>query len=96
MGLRISVLDGSQRLLASGSTVTLNLSGGRVYYINVADSAGASGLYDLSLVKASNVSGGGAKKGMLKAPQLADDNTTASLVDEMDQLTLPRATPHHS
>lgn len=70
IGLQLQLLDGSQRVLASGPGVTLSLAGGKVYYINVADSAGACGSYSLSLAKAG---GNGGKKGFLRAPHLAGD-----------------------
>jgi hypothetical protein len=71
MGLQVTLMDGAQRVLARGTTTTFTLTAGQVYYINVADMAGASGGYDLSLVKANN--GGGGRKGYLQAPHLAGD-----------------------
>jgi hypothetical protein len=72
LGLRLTLLDSGQRVLASGTAVTLNLTAGQVYYINLTDSAGACGDYDLSLVKA-NSGGGGGKRGFMRAPHTAGD-----------------------
>ena len=74
LGLRVSVLDGAQRVLGSGAgSVTLSLTGGQTYYLNLADTAGAAGRYDLSVVKSATSTGGGGKKGFLKDPHLAGD-----------------------
>jgi len=76
MGLRLTLLDGAQRVLGSGAaSVTLNLTAGQTYYINLADVAGATGRYDLSVVKATttNTGGGGGKKGFLRDPHLGGD-----------------------
>ena len=72
LGLRLTLLDGAQRVLATAQAVSNTLTAGQVYYINVEDSAGASGGYNLTLAK-SGTGGGGGKKGYLQAPHLAGD-----------------------
>jgi hypothetical protein len=71
MSLQLSVLDVGQRVLASGPAVTLTLTAGQVYYIDLADSAGISGGYELSLSKTS-FGGRGGKKAFLNAAPATD------------------------
>ena len=92
MALRLTVLGDAQRPLASGPAVTLTLAAGRVYYINDSDSAGATGGYDLTLAKAGNTGGGG-KRGFLKAPRLAGDALHLDNTDDRGGHDLSPARP---
>jgi hypothetical protein len=90
LNLRLTVFDSGLRMLGSGPAVTLNLTAGQVYYINVADTSGACGGYSLSLAKTTTTTttSKGSGKGFLKVPHPASNELRLdhSLIDELAAL----------
>jgi hypothetical protein len=110
--LSLTALDAQQTVLATGQSqtgslsLTVNLSSGRTYYLEVVSPAGSLFTYSLTLAKSTSTGGGGKKGGGALAgeigdgteasgplAQTSDGKVSPSMAEAVDWASLNFATP---